>query len=42
MAQVTAPIESIVRICEIGGIAIGTLTGVHPLVIAQCHLACFC
>jgi hypothetical protein len=34
MAQVTAPIENAVRICEIAGIAIGTATGAHPLVIA--------
>ena len=34
MAQVTAPIENAVRICEIAGIAIGAVTGAHPLVIA--------
>jgi hypothetical protein len=34
MAQVTAPIENAVRICEIAGIVIGTSTGAHPLVIA--------
>ena len=34
MAQVTAPVEGAVRICEIAGIVIGTVTGAHPLVIA--------